>query len=70
MLDFAWSKLALPEVVAITHEGNWPSRRVMEKLGMRHDASADFQHPDVPEGHKVRPHVLYRIANPALRDEA
>jgi RimJ/RimL family protein N-acetyltransferase len=53
-------------VVAITYEGNWPSRRVMEKIGMTYDPRADFQHPDVPPGHKVRPHVLYRIANPAL----
>jgi RimJ/RimL family protein N-acetyltransferase len=65
-LDYAWAPLRLPEVVAITYEGNWPSRRVMEKIGMARDPRADFQHPDVPPGHKVRPHVLYRIANPAL----
>ncbi len=68
MLDFAWWKLRLPEVVAITYEGNLPSRRVMEKIGMRYDPNGDFQHPDVPDGHRLRPHVLYRIANPALRD--
>ncbi len=65
-LDYAWMPLGLPEVVAITYEGNWPSRRVMEKIGMTHDPRGNFQHPDVPSGHKVRPHVLYRIANPAL----
>jgi RimJ/RimL family protein N-acetyltransferase len=65
-LDHAWSPLNLPEVVAITYEGNWPSRRVMEKIGMTRDLSADFLHPDVPPGHKVRPHVLYRIANPVI----
>jgi RimJ/RimL family protein N-acetyltransferase len=65
-LDYAWMPLGLPEVVAITYEGNWPSRRVMEKIGMTYDPRGDFQHPDVPVGHKVRPHVLYRIANPAL----
>jgi RimJ/RimL family protein N-acetyltransferase len=68
MLDFAWTQLALPEVVAITYEGNLPSRRVMEKLGMRRDPHGDFLHPKVAEGHPLRPHVLYRIANPALRD--
>lgn len=68
MLDFAWWRLRLPEVVAITYEGNLPSRRVMEKIGMSHDPRGDFQHPDVPEGHRLRPHVLYRIANPALRE--
>lgn len=68
MLAFAWSTLALPEVVAITYEGNWPSRRVMEKIGMRRDPRGDFEHPKVPLGHRLRPHVLYRILNPALRD--
>lgn len=68
MLAFAWRELALPEVVAITYTGNQPSRRVMEKLGMRHDAGADFPHPALPDGHKLKPHVLYRIANPALQD--
>lgn len=65
-LDYAWMPLGLPEVVAITYAGNWPSRRVMEKIGMTYDPRGDFEHPDVPVGHKVRPHVLYRIANPAL----
>jgi RimJ/RimL family protein N-acetyltransferase len=67
MLDFAWARLALPEVVAVTYEGNYPSRRVMEKIGMRRDPRGDFEHPDIPAGHPLRPHVLYRIANPALR---
>ena len=68
MLDFAWWKLRLREVVAITYEGNLPSRRVMEKLGMTYDERADFLHPDVPASHTLQPHVLYRIINPALRD--
>ena len=67
LLDFAWWKLRLTEVVAITYEGNTPSRRVMEKIGMVYDPNADFLHPDVPEGHLLRSHVLYRIANPVLR---
>jgi RimJ/RimL family protein N-acetyltransferase len=64
MLNLAWS-LGLPEVVAITYEGNTPSRRVMEKLGMTHDPAASFEHPGVAIGHRLRPHVLYRIANPS-----
>lgn len=68
MLQFAWWRLALPEVVAITYEGNWPSRRVMEKLGMVHDPRADFLHPDIADGHPLRPHVVYRITNPSLRE--
>ncbi len=68
MLDYAWNEARLPEVGAFTYRGNLPSRRVMEKLGMRHDSENDFDHPDVTPGHPVRPHVLYRITNPALRD--
>ena len=36
---------------------NVRSWRVMERLGMRRDI--EFDHPRVPEGHPVRPHVLY-----------
>ncbi|MDB5541459.1 MAG: Acetyltransferase [Devosia sp.] len=68
MLDFAFGTLGLTEVVAITYEGNAPSRRVMEKIGMVHDPEADFLHPDIPDGHQLRPHVLYRIASPAPRE--
>jgi ribosomal-protein-alanine N-acetyltransferase len=39
---------------------NRPSRAVMERLGMTH--SADFEHPSIPAGHPLRPHVLYRLA--------
>lgn len=66
VLDFAWSALALPEVVGITYRGNFPSRRVMEKIGMRYDPKGDFEHPEIPEGHMLRPHVLYRISNPGI----
>jgi hypothetical protein len=33
----------------------------MERLGMRRDAADDFENPTVPEGHPIRPHVLYRL---------
>jgi len=45
--------------------GNTPSRRVMEKLGMHRDPAEDFDHPSVPEGDRLRRHVLYRLS----RDE-
>lgn len=64
-IDFAFAELRVSEVVAFTSVSNKPSQRVMEKLGMTRDPLADFEHPGVPEGHALRPHVLYRIANPA-----
>ena len=62
-LDFGFSKLGLPEIVAFTTPGNEASRRVMEKIGMRHDVAGDFEHPRVAPGHVLRWHVLYRIGN-------
>lgn len=38
------------------------SRSVMERLGMSRDPSGDFDHPRVPEGNRLRPHVLYRLS--------
>ena len=63
-LDYAWRVLGAPEVVAFTAAPNVPSQRVMEKIGMVRDPDADFDHPSAPQDHPMRPHVLYRIANP------
>lgn len=65
-LQFAWDVLNAREIVAFTAVVNLPSRRVMEKIGMVRSTADDFDHPEVPEGHLLRPHVLYRIANPTL----
>jgi RimJ/RimL family protein N-acetyltransferase len=56
--------LGLREIVSFTAVGNLRSRRVMEKLGMRHDPADDFDHPALPHGHPLRRHVLYRIRPP------
>jgi len=32
---------------------------------MRHDAADDFDYPAMPEGHPLRPHVLYRLDSSA-----
>jgi hypothetical protein len=28
---------------------------------MRHDPADDFDHPNLPDGHPLRRHVLYRL---------
>jgi hypothetical protein len=33
----------------------------MEKIGLVRDPAGDFDHPALPEGHRLRPHVLYRV---------
>jgi ribosomal-protein-alanine N-acetyltransferase len=64
VLDQAWSVLGLAEVVSFTTVGNGRSRAVMARLGMTRDPADDFDHPRLPEGHPLRPHVLYRLRRP------
>lgn len=66
VLDFAFNALGLDEVVSFTAPGNLRSRRVMEKIGMVHNPADDFDHPALPGGHRLRRHVLYRMARPTL----
>jgi RimJ/RimL family protein N-acetyltransferase len=56
-----FARLGLDEIVSFTGAGNARSRRVMEKLGMTHDPADDFDHPNLPPGHRLRRHVLYRV---------
>ena len=60
-LAHGFGKLALPEIVAFAVTGNLASRRVMERIGMQHDALHDFDHPNVPDGSPLQRHVLYRV---------
>ena len=60
-LAYGFETLGLEEIVSLTTVTNERSRRVMEKLGMKRDPADDFEHPILPEGHPLRPHVLYRI---------
>jgi RimJ/RimL family protein N-acetyltransferase len=52
----------LEEIVSFTVPQNRRSRAVMERLGMSRDPAEDFDHPGLPEGHRLRRHVLYRLA--------
>ena len=52
----------LPGLISFTAAVNEPSRRVMRRLGMTHDPADDFEHPALPPGHALRPHVLYRLS--------
>lgn len=58
----AFGPLGLDEVVAFTVPANRRSRAVMERLGMSRSPADDFEHPGLPEGHPLRPHVLYRLS--------
>lgn len=60
-LAVAFERLGLAEVVSFTALTNTRSRAVMERLGMIAEADT-FEHPNVPEGHVLREHCLYRIS--------
>lgn len=66
-LTFAFETLHLPEVVAMVVPDNARSIAVMERLGMKRDVGADFDHPRFSEemlgvgGFPVRRHQLFRI---------
>ncbi|MFF1821696.1 GNAT family N-acetyltransferase [Kribbella sp. NPDC058245] len=60
VLDIGFGPAGLSEIISFTAATNVPSQRVMQRIGMIH--SADFYHPRLPDGHPLRPHVLYRIS--------
>lgn len=62
VLAFGFERARLAEIVALTVHANLRSRAIMERLGMKRDPADDFDHPLVPVGHPLRPHLLYRLS--------
>ena len=56
----ALDEVGLPEVWSVTAVLNTPSQAVMRRLGMT--LYSHFEHPLVEPGHRLRPHVAYRLA--------
>ena len=61
-LGFGFGSAGLEEIVSFTVQENVRSRGVMERLGMTHDPSDDFDHPRFATGHRCCRHVLYRLS--------
>jgi RimJ/RimL family protein N-acetyltransferase len=61
-LEVAFDGVGLDEIWSMTAVLNEPSVAVMRRLGLREVAR--FSHPQVPEGHPLRPHVTYHLARP------
>lgn len=59
-LDFAFDKLALPEVFSFASVANIKSQAVMERLSMV-NMQANFDHPTIPPNSPLREHVVYKI---------
>ncbi|PKB14044.1 RimJ/RimL family protein N-acetyltransferase [Novosphingobium kunmingense] len=63
-IEWVQRNLPDPDVWAITATVNTRSRAVMERLGMHRRPGLDFDHPSVPEGSPLRPHVTYSLELP------
>ena len=66
-IALGFAAAALPEIVSFTVPANLRSIAVMERLGMTRDPNDDFEHPSLPPGHPLRPHVLYRLSRDRWR---
>ena len=59
-LKYSFEILCLNEVVSFTTVANFRSQAVMERLCLR-NIHQNFEHPDLPKGHALSEHVLYKI---------
>jgi RimJ/RimL family protein N-acetyltransferase len=60
-LDVGLVGAGLPEIWSITAVLNLPSQAVMQRIGLRRHS--EYEHPGLPGGHPLRPHVAYRIGS-------
>lgn len=60
-LDVAFGGVGMKEIWSMTAVLNEPSQAVMRRLGLTEVAR--FDHPRVPAGHPLRPHVTYYLAS-------
>jgi RimJ/RimL family protein N-acetyltransferase len=60
--DTAFGGAGLPELWSMTAVLNTPSQAVMRRIGMTE--AVRFEHPGVPDGSPLRPHVMFHLAGP------
>ncbi len=58
-LAHGFGAMGLERIVAYTASTNLPSEAVMQRIGMQRAARLDFDHPLLPEGHRLRRHIVY-----------
>ena len=63
-LAYGFKVLGAPEIVSFTVPANTRSQAVMRRIGMTADPTRNFDHPVLPAGHRLRPHVLYALRRP------
>jgi RimJ/RimL family protein N-acetyltransferase len=62
-LDLAFTGVGLAEIWSFTAVRNEPSQAVMRRIGLTEVSR--FDHPRIPTGNPLRPHVMFHLANPA-----
>lgn len=60
-LRYAFETKQLQELVSFTVPANLRSQAVMQRLGMHSKVEDNFAHPNLPAGHPLSNHLLYRI---------
>lgn len=65
-LGYGFDALECDEIVAFSVPANARSHAVMRRIGMTRDPARDFEHPALPQGHALRPHVLHAITRAAF----
>lgn len=68
-IDDLFRRTDIDAFFAITATVNLPSRRALQKLGMRHCPDEDFDHDKVPDGSVLKPHVVFRMSREGWQTE-
>lgn len=64
-LHYGFTTAGLKEIVSFTAPINLPSIAVMERIGMKRNPVENFDHPNLPQGHPLQKHILYRLKSNA-----
>lgn len=62
-LDYGFTILERPEIIAFTARANLASQAVMRRIGMTLVPDQDFDHPRLPADHPLKAHVVF-VARP------
>jgi RimJ/RimL family protein N-acetyltransferase len=57
----------LDEIISFTATINHRSLAVMERIGLERDLTGDFEHPGIPPGDPLAPHVLFSLSRDRYR---
>lgn len=63
VLHYAFTELKLKEIISFTVIANTKSRHVMEKIGLHHSETDNFDHPKIDSNNPLKQHVLYRLTH-------